>query len=424
MRSLAVAYANSLVGTYYRRLVHGEAIPASGGLLLYTNHVNGLIDAELPLGLTERRQFFLAKPSLFRMPLLGSIVRSIGAIPIYRKKDGADMSKNEDAFREIFRVLRSGGMISLYPEGESLPGFKTRPFKTGAARMVLGAQEKCEDPIRLVPVALLYEEQESFSSRVHIWVGKAFDLMEHMGAYERDPRETVRVVTDMLQDRMDELTVPVDTKEEFQNVLRMDRILSDSAQGSPPRLRRLALQWQEFAAQQPERARDLSARVQALDDKLIPLGIEARDLVESGLDRTPGHRFLSALKIDFILLMTPILVPPIALAAFVAHHGRSTPDKLVTVRALGASVLVPLWGIVLAYWLSSKTALFPHFWPNLVGIWFLTVVAAGVASTWSKPRALRRALTGIGILGREKDLRDLWLRKRALQSELQVLFPD
>ncbi|HRV80131.1 MAG TPA: 1-acyl-sn-glycerol-3-phosphate acyltransferase, partial [Planctomycetota bacterium] len=108
MRSLALLYPELVVGTYYRRLRSGPGVPTSGGLVIYTNHTNGLIDGGMTLFLTDRKQSFLAKASLFRIPLLSWMIRWVGAIPIYRQKDQVDMSRNEDSFREVHEVLRQG----------------------------------------------------------------------------------------------------------------------------------------------------------------------------------------------------------------------------------------------------------------------------------------------------------------------------
>lgn len=424
MRTFALAYPNSLAGTFYRRHPWGGQIPKTGGLVIYTNHVNGLMDADMPLYLTDRQQFFLAKPSLFKIPGISWVIRTVGAIPIYRQKDKVDMSRNEDSFREIHRVLREGGAISLYPEGESRLAYRTRPFKTGAARMVLGAQEPGGNPIQLSPVALLYEEQEVFASRVHLWVGEPFDLLPFLDDYAKDPRQTVRDVTAHLQERLDELLIPVDGPEAFQVILNADRVLHDPVDGTAPRMRKLALAWEAWAASESDAALDLGRRLNEFGARLERLGLEARDLGENGLARSVPSRLWNAGLLAISLVVAPFLAPPIALASAIAHVGRSTPDKLVTVTTISTSVLVPVWGIVLAHLLAGMESPLPGFWGCLAMIWVLLYVARRVSLAWTKPRPLRRILTGIGVLGRKQGMCDLWVKRQELQKELQSLFPD
>ncbi|MDF1838100.1 MAG: 1-acyl-sn-glycerol-3-phosphate acyltransferase [Planctomycetota bacterium] len=424
MRTFALAYPNSLVGTFYRRHVSGGPIPEKGGLVIYTNHVNGLMDADMPLYLTKRQQYFLAKPSLFKIPGISWVIQTVGAIPIYRQKDKVDMSKNEDSFREIHRVLRGGGAISLYPEGESRLAFRSRPFKTGAARMVLGAQEQNGDPIQLVPVALLYEEQEVFLCRVHLWVGEPFDLLPFIDSYQKDGRQAVRDATAHLQARLDELLVPVDDVDAFRVILNGDRILNDAVEGTGPRMRALALAWDSWAQREAGPAQALGQRLTAFGEQIERFGLEARDLGEGGLTRPLPSRLKYTGILIGAIAVSPFLAPPILLSSAIAHVGRSTPDKLVTVTTISASVLVPVWGIVLAYALARMETPIPGFWAILGCIWALLYVTRRVSLLWTKPRPLRRVLTGIGLFGRKQTMCDLWVKRQELRKELQTLFPD
>jgi hypothetical protein len=122
--------------------------------------------------------------------------------------------------------------------------------------------------------------------------------------------------------------------------------------------------------------------------------------------------------------MAPILAPPIAVSALIACIGRSTPDKLVTVTVIASSVLVPLWGMALAWWAAGSNSGFPGFWGSLGVIWGLSYVSRRLSLAWTKPRPLRRALTGLHLIGRNKTLQELWKRKRNLQTELETLFPN
>ncbi len=423
MRTFALAYPNALAGTFYRRHRRGHEIPDTGGLLIYTNHVNGLMDGAMLLFATDRPQSFLAKPSLFRMPGIGWVIRTLGAIPIYRQKDKVDMSMNADSFREIHRVLREGGTISLYPEGESRLSFRVRPFKTGAARMALGAQDQYAAPIQLIPVSLLYEEQETPLSRVHHWVGEPFDLMPWMEDYAKDGRETVRKVTAQLRERLGDLCVPVDDLESFNVLLNADRVLSESPDGTAPRMRNLALAWEGFEQKDKGAADLLGQRLMALGAEFESMGLEARDLQSDALSRPLSQRLSALFSLLMVALLLPLIGPPTALAYLIARIGRDTPDKLVTVTAIAASVLVPVWGILLAYFLTLLEFPLPGFWTTLAGLWALAYTSRHLSLAWKRPRPIRRALTGLGLFGRKQTMRDLWKRKQELRTELQSLFP-
>jgi len=127
---------------FFRRIeISGsEHVPSAGPVLFVLNHPNGLIDPGFLLCLAPRRVSFLAKAPLFRMPVVGWLCRTFQAIPVHRRQDaGSDPAQNRETFEAARRVLAGGGAIAIFPEGTSHNDPQLRPFKTGAARIALGA---------------------------------------------------------------------------------------------------------------------------------------------------------------------------------------------------------------------------------------------------------------------------------------------
>jgi 1-acyl-sn-glycerol-3-phosphate acyltransferase len=87
---------------------------------------------------------FLGKAEVFKVPLVGQVLRSAGQIPVYRQSKNASK-----AFRAAVSAVRSGGCVVVYPEGTITrdPGLWPMVGKTGAARIALATG--CP----LVPVA-------------------------------------------------------------------------------------------------------------------------------------------------------------------------------------------------------------------------------------------------------------------------------
>src|SRR5437899_12638270 len=142
MRTLVRAVFGLVLRVFFRRIeVSGSAhVPARGPVMFVLNHPNGLVDPAFLLCLAPRRVSFLAKAPLFRMPIIGSIVRAVEAIPVHRRQDaGADLRKNAETFEAAQAVLVRGGTIAIFPEGTSHSDPKLRPLKTGTARIALGA---------------------------------------------------------------------------------------------------------------------------------------------------------------------------------------------------------------------------------------------------------------------------------------------
>ena len=421
MRSLALLYPEILVGTYYRRTKSGNPIPENGGLVIYINHSNGLIDGGMGLFLTNRQQRFLAKASLFRIPILQTILRAVGAIPIYRQKDKVDMARNRGSFNEVHDVLLRGEVFVIYPEGESRLGFALRPFRTGAARMVLGAEhgQDLETPLRFVPTILVYEEQDVFLSRAHAWLGEPFDASAYAERYnpeqdEEGSRETVRLLTEELHQRQMPLTIPAPDSGTFDAWVQLDRVLEETPDRVPERLRSLGIQWNAMAANgQEAQLEGWKTRLADFARRLKRLGLEGYDLKGPILERSFGQRMRSLGTLLLGLSLTAIWLPPLLFTRGLAHATRSTRDKVVTMTVVGCSLSMPIWTLICAFWLAP----FIGFWLALLSMvlslaaWITLVRRAGQA------RPMRRACTLLGLQGSPDVVDSLWIEKQSLHQE-------
>lgn len=114
----------------------GELLPKSGGVLVVVNH-NSYVD---PLATAHfvwdngRVPRFLAKVSLFRLPLAGRVLAGAGQIPVYRQS--LDATK---AYAAAVEAVRTGECVVIYPEGTVTrdPDLWPMMGKTGAARVAL-----------------------------------------------------------------------------------------------------------------------------------------------------------------------------------------------------------------------------------------------------------------------------------------------
>jgi 1-acyl-sn-glycerol-3-phosphate acyltransferase len=88
---------------------HLDHIPDTGAVLLVANH-SSLVDGPLLFGLLRRRSAFLVKDEMFHGPLGAALVR-IGQIPV--RRGAADRRPLTAALS----VLRSGGVVGVFPEG-------------------------------------------------------------------------------------------------------------------------------------------------------------------------------------------------------------------------------------------------------------------------------------------------------------------
>src|SRR5215210_4098640 len=131
-QKLVQAVISVALRLFFRRIETSRAglVPASGPLVFVLNHPNGLIDPGLVFAALPRRISFLAKSTLFRMPVIGWLLRTVEALPLYRRADeGEDTSQNLRTFVECRRLLARGRCVALFPEGFSHNAPKLMPVK-------------------------------------------------------------------------------------------------------------------------------------------------------------------------------------------------------------------------------------------------------------------------------------------------------
>jgi 1-acyl-sn-glycerol-3-phosphate acyltransferase len=87
-----------------------ENIPASGGVLVVSNHQSHFDPPLVGIG-SRRRMNYVARESLFSFRPFGWFLKSVGAIPINR--DGLGLS----GIKESLKLLKKGEMVLIFPEG-------------------------------------------------------------------------------------------------------------------------------------------------------------------------------------------------------------------------------------------------------------------------------------------------------------------
>jgi len=115
----------------FRLEVRGQAhVPASGPLLLVSNHVS-LLDPPFVGAASPRELHFLAKEELFTIPLLGRLIRALNARPV--KRDGSDGR----ALKMAVRLLGEGRALLVFPEGTRGVEGRLREGKPGAGMLAV-----------------------------------------------------------------------------------------------------------------------------------------------------------------------------------------------------------------------------------------------------------------------------------------------
>ncbi|MCE9637090.1 MAG: 1-acyl-sn-glycerol-3-phosphate acyltransferase, partial [Planctomycetes bacterium] len=185
------------VHAYYRsvRVEGRERLPATGPVLLVCNHPNSLLDPAVLLVVARRPVRFAVKAPLFRVPVLGMILRGIGAVPIERPDDaGADVRRNVGALAGLAAALRNGAACGFFPEGFTHTDPRLHAVRSGPARIAVDAEASANGALglRVVPVGLSFHPQQAFRGEVVVRVGEPFGVADLCGTNRHVAVRTVQ----------------------------------------------------------------------------------------------------------------------------------------------------------------------------------------------------------------------------------------
>jgi len=113
-----------------------ENLPAEGGFVVSPNHLSYVDPFAFAHFLFDHGHppFFLAKDAVFRIPLVGRLLKAAEQIPVYRGTGQA-----AEAFRAAVAAIGDGRCVPIFPEGTLTrdPDLWPMTGKTGAARVAL-----------------------------------------------------------------------------------------------------------------------------------------------------------------------------------------------------------------------------------------------------------------------------------------------
>lgn len=185
------------------RFTPDSKLPATGPFILSPNHYSEIDPVVVGAGVWHlgRLPRFMAKASLFRVPVLGWILRASGQVPVERVGVTRESSASNPLGAASDLIRRQAGVI-VYPEGSLTrdPGLWPMRGKTGAVRLAL------DSGMPLIPLAHwgTQELMPRYGKRIHpfprktvrIAVGEPLDLSRFSGR-EIDQR-TVTEATELL----------------------------------------------------------------------------------------------------------------------------------------------------------------------------------------------------------------------------------
>ena len=118
-----------------------ENVPAKGGCILASNHLSWADPPAVRIGIS-RPCWFMANDFLFRIPVLGWVIRFFNAFPVRRGV------LDREAIRQADKLLQEGEAVVIFPEGGTTITGRLVPFEGGPAMLAL------RNNVPVVPVGL------------------------------------------------------------------------------------------------------------------------------------------------------------------------------------------------------------------------------------------------------------------------------
>jgi len=138
-----------------------EKIDPRRTYIFMSNHISNL-DPPLTLPLIPRRTSVMVKKELFKVPILGQIMRTGALVPVDRGNRDAGIS----AVRDAVEAIRTQNLnMTIYVEGKRSFDGKLLPFKKGPFYLA----EECKVPI--VPITISGTEEVMPKARFAIQPG-------------------------------------------------------------------------------------------------------------------------------------------------------------------------------------------------------------------------------------------------------------
>jgi glycerol-3-phosphate O-acyltransferase / dihydroxyacetone phosphate acyltransferase len=423
---------------FFRRIetVNVETVPKDEPIIFVVNHPNGLVDPALVFVSLPRRVSFLAKSTLFSIPIGGAIIRALEALPVYRRVDAADdMSKNLETFKVCEELLAQNRCIAIFPEGISHDDTKLKPIKTGTARIALGALGVNEHlkSLKIMAVGLFYTSKTAFRSEVLISYGEIIDVKKvALDEKGEPPKDAVNNLTAEIEKALRNATLNLESQAELDAVLKAEALFSsvyknllfkNTLTHSFQSLQNLAEKYKLLGQNEPEKMRQLNEKITAYEKDLKTGGVTSESL---SIFRHPTSYVFRYLILRIILL---IIFAPFAIIGAIIHspaylfsnligvmfktHGTDTAGS--TYKIVAAIIFMPLT------WLITALIIWRFFgWQNAVGAIPLTILCGYIALRSSETMVdLTVWLKSVWLLFRQKALfLRLLFQRETIQKEI------
>ena len=174
-------------------------IPHKGPVILVANHLSMLDPLMIALSTPGRRICYVAKEELFSIPGLVIILKLFGSVSIKRG------TPDRRALEQSLRILKSGRVLGMFPEGTRSQAGELQEGQRGAALLALHSGAPVV-PVGITGTKAVFEGGKKWPRRsapVQVTVGLPIYLAHGPGAIRRHELEEatgtiMRALADLL----------------------------------------------------------------------------------------------------------------------------------------------------------------------------------------------------------------------------------
>lgn len=334
-------------------------LPPDGPVIVAANHFNSMIDPFLLLAMLERPLCFIAKAPLFKVPILGWLLRRGRCIPAYRSQDaGYAKEKNDQLYRAAAEALGAGPALAMFPEGKSHSDPHLAEFRHGASKIALET-ESLRGGVRIQLVGLHYEQSRGFRGRVLIQLGPPIAAAEFLERYRADNRAGTAALTEELQARLSEMILTAETREVLRLADLLARMRALQEKGRPhetveafERKKLILERYRLLRDKVPHEVDRLRLQLLRYEQMLGQIGLNEEQVgAEYSIGRVVRsaliHTILVTVALPFLAVGIAANVVPYLLSWLVSRVAGPLPDRRATAGFLAAVVAFPLaWAAI------------------------------------------------------------------------------